>query len=1686
MTADGELSRAAEAQWAPLERHLQLVAGFWLGFLFAPSTVPVEVMRERTRRIVEGRGRTFVLLAPETPEDLRGVVARLVEPDAVAAACVWVEAIREDAPGVEDGPWALAWQWLLLRMNERRDLYRRRFAGGLMLAGPPPMKAWARVGAGDLWSVRIVVVDVPPEPRIEPFPLGTPAVRGPEEPSGIDVDLALAEAERRAGRGGGSAITEAAALVRAARGMIEQGRAEAAEKAAEKAAGLLEGTSGMERAEALATLAAAAWAVHRSTADAGVASDRGERAAQHVAEALRLAEGTDDPRLLAWYPLDVEIALGRRERARAREAAGKAVALARRIHGDVAGSLVRVGDLARAQGDLGAARTAYEEAVAEVRGELARSVGEDAVQAREVLSTLLIKVAEVLREQGDEAAARAAYDETLGYRTRTKNDAEKEQTMSLPPLTERMDRGAAGGNEFERLMHQLLLRYGDKERFSYEPVSSAGGDGGLDGLAPKGGVPGIDGPVAFQFKWLWGEIHKGSKAAQIKDSFKRAAADLTKRGVKHWVLVTPWDVSPAEKCWLDGLGTGTAIAIRTWGREKIESLLRLCPPLFARYYPHEAAHEALPPLAGYDGFDFREFAASYRDKISLAYERIRTIGLPPKILRERDARPEIRLRDIFVPLRFVAGKSEQAPVSLADALRDKSSAVVLGDPGAGKSTLLAFLALLFAGGATLEGYAPRDGVVPLLVSLRDFARVQQAKPDLSFVEYLEIRARSDHGLAHAHRAFFESALRMGEAFVLVDGLDEVGRESARHRIARALRAFRHEYPYCPFWVTSRIYGYTPDVRLPEPFAELRVGRLDDEQVDGFVGRWYAIQLPHNERERGELTESLRHAVHRTPSVRRLAGNPLLLTLMAFIHQGLRRLPTDRGELYDLCVDMLLRDWQDGRRGHKGAAEPHPFEKLGLHVQTQKDYLAHLALFMQERNEGAKGEDARGLVTRDDAIACLAKRHVEKQKRTRPGLDLPEAHEEMGWFLDYLCDETGLVVDRGGGQLAFIHLSFQEYLAAWVFMCRPIAVEEQIRFFSEHLGVQAWEEVLLLRFYVILRKDGGGGDDVFDTIVNALLSAAFKERQWLTLARAVRDNLDFSPQQRTAILEHALVFWEQAQDPGFDGNWFAVLDEIVLFADKACDPLKALLDASLAWAPPESTVRRLELRAKLFGFPPEAATRLRTRQDLAALLPDLVVLWREPGMADLVAERGTRTTFATAFDMLDGPELHRLSAGWASGAEPLPWRGPRATQALVGVVWRKAIEELRSRAQFALARKRSDAADLFQRPGRIAMSGPFWRLEAPLAGAVAPDVALWGGAPPVRMPFEAPRRSKLQASRLAASHNTVATFDAPLVRWAQGFVEATVAIPSHDIAVLFVRSFVRSSGRSFGRDFDRSFVRSFGRDFGRSFVRSFGRSFVRSFHSNFARDFGRSFGRSFGRDFVLDFGIDFVVDFGRSFGRSFGLDPDAPDWEAEWVRLLGQEENVVRLLGDEGFWDRLWIYSSQDPLELEPGPPMLRADLQNPLALPLLLTDVWNAASTNALLALWRAVAVAYPDCAAPDGALEAWLRRHPLDVYATAFAWEHHAAAFDANLGRLAGPHGALMLAHAAFAALMTGLSLDTPTWTKLLADRDAEDPCIAFGHALYELCSLHDREENARIVHRFLESPPDALRAVLDPTASE
>ncbi|MFP2932387.1 hypothetical protein ACLESO_45995 [Pyxidicoccus sp. 3LG] len=279
-------------------------------------------------------------------------------------------------------------------------------------------------------------------------------------------------------------------------------------------------------------------------------------------------------------------------------------------------------------------------------------------------------------------------------------------------------------------MHQLLLNFSNQHNFIYEPYNGAGGDNGIDGFAKNGGIPGYEGPAIFQFKWLWNGLNKGNNSRQIKDSIKKAAKSGKKS--KHWILITPRDLTPLEAEWLKSLETPEIFFVHHWGQARIESLLRKTPSLFARYYPHEAQNL----LNNYNAFSFKEFSLRYKEKVALTHKHLRTLGLPPETLKARDARTEIPLRDLFVPLQLSPEDRQEETQSLSTLLNSRRSCIILGDPGTGKSTLLSFISLLLTGEAQLEDYTPPANSIPLLVPLRDFARTAQASHRFSLLDYI--------------------------------------------------------------------------------------------------------------------------------------------------------------------------------------------------------------------------------------------------------------------------------------------------------------------------------------------------------------------------------------------------------------------------------------------------------------------------------------------------------------------------------------------------------------------------------------------------------------------------------------------------------------------------------------------------------------------------------------------------------------------------------------------------------------------------------------------------------------------------------------------------------------------------------------------------------------------------------------
>lgn len=363
---DEPLGAENEAQWDRLRSQIELAEdAFWLGFLFSPSPRSVIVLRERVDWLLRGQTRSLLLIKPETPDELRQVLRKLVDDEAPTRAdCTWVEAVRSDSPGAKEHPWTDAWDELFLRANVRRDVLRERLHGGLVFAAAPEMKVRIREAAPDLWHVRSLVIDLgavrPAVEAVEIEAAALPKVEATAHGSAIDPTFALAEAERREARG--APWPQAVALTRAAEGLVAEGKPREARDAALRAYSLLRGTQGELEATTLAMLAAA------EAADGDPAA-----AADHIDHAIGLYRRIDHENV----PFDF---------------------------------YVMAGQLALDRDDLGAAQRYYREAEAAARARLAK--GRDAQGSRD-LATALRQSAHTQAESGFLSDAIKALEEAV-------------------------------------------------------------------------------------------------------------------------------------------------------------------------------------------------------------------------------------------------------------------------------------------------------------------------------------------------------------------------------------------------------------------------------------------------------------------------------------------------------------------------------------------------------------------------------------------------------------------------------------------------------------------------------------------------------------------------------------------------------------------------------------------------------------------------------------------------------------------------------------------------------------------------------------------------------------------------------------------------------------------------------------------------------------------------------------------------------------------------------------------------------------------------------------------------------------------------------------------------------------------------------------------------------------------------
>lgn len=462
---------------------------------------------------------------------------------------------------------------------------------------------------------------------------------------------------------------------------------------------------------------------------------------------------------------------------------------------------------------------------------------------------------------------------------------------------------------------------------------------------------------------------------------------------------------------------------------------------------------------------------AYYESIESVFRRLDIAGI------DNDRAFEIPLSEIYVRLRVIFDEDslpgpdnvrEAGPIDIQTALSRYPKLAIIGDPGSGKSTFLKFVALMLARSVLMNNSTlafeklsfQEPLAIPVFVScwdLSDFLKKQGTVEISSLVAFLSGRLNQSRFPVTDEE--LETILDAGNCCMMFDGLDEVPADSGRAAVSRLLEDCVKKFPQNRYLVTSRVRAYTGDTILKGEFTRCDIQPFDADDRALFLKNWMGLLFRVAPDlvlvEGGEANrefQSLTLGIEKNDRIRPLAVNPLLLTVIAIVHWNRKRLPEQRVELYDECVDVLL-----GQR--KEAEHIRLDREIGTFDEQREDQqreerswirkrFAEIALHIQA------GEGNRDEASKADVVRMLAPRFID-----RGASSLEQAESRAALFLERQELRSGLLVSRREQSYRFVHLAFQEYLAAWYLSNQEFdAIVPQIQ---QRIREQKWFETLQL-------------------------------------------------------------------------------------------------------------------------------------------------------------------------------------------------------------------------------------------------------------------------------------------------------------------------------------------------------------------------------------------------------------------------------------------------------------------------------------------------------------------------------------------------------------------------------------------------------------------------------------------------
>lgn len=409
-----------------------------------------------------------------------------------------------------------------------------------------------------------------------------------------------------------------------------------------------------------------------------------------------------------------------------------------------------------------------------------------------------------------------------------------------------------------------------------------------------------------------------------------------------------------------------------------------------------------------------------------------------KELEEAEQQAELLRQNYFrQPLRSVLDVLDEALRVAPTGIGRKF--VILGDPGSGKSSLIRYLALRWAG--IVEPKVRDTQPIPLVVELGAYAR-WQCEGRRDFIRYLE-----EGPVWHEwQRGQLSQMLEQpGRVVLLLDGLDEVFDVQTRGLVVNDIQRFCSQNANIPVVLTSRVVGYQAQQLRETEFRHFMLQDLDSTQISVFMHRWHEVTFDDPEQAMTKR-DRLQKAIHESKPIAMLAGNPLLLTMMAVLNRN-QELPRDRAELYAQASRVLLHQWDTER-----ALEDFPGMSNEIGLREKTEILRRIAAHMQAGPGGLKGNLVDG-----STLTRLIEEYLQNE------LHFAQARAAARAVVEQLRQRNFILCFVGADSYAFVHRTFLEYFCATEFVhqfnvAKTLDIDGLITLFNEHCRDDEWREV----------------------------------------------------------------------------------------------------------------------------------------------------------------------------------------------------------------------------------------------------------------------------------------------------------------------------------------------------------------------------------------------------------------------------------------------------------------------------------------------------------------------------------------------------------------------------------------------------------------------------------------------------